>query len=208
MSSVAQVPGTQARLSTLPFEQTRGIQAMWCVIASEFSLFTCLFGSYFFLGTNKYRWANETPPALTYAFILLAILLFSSFVLGWGERQVKAGRDGAARIALWVTVLIGIVFVVLQCFEYISHWKTLAPYSDSYGSIFYAITTFHAAHVVVGLMLLAYVGILPRYGDSAASPHRPYQTIALYWHFVDMVWIFVVALLYVAPHFLVHSHGN
>jgi heme/copper-type cytochrome/quinol oxidase subunit 3 len=208
MSSVAQARGQQVRLRALPIDQRRGIHAMGCLIATEFALFTCLFASYFFLGTNKDRWANEMPPHMHYAFILLAILLGSSAVLRWGERQVRRGGFLAARLALWATVAMGIVFVVLQCFEYLSHWKTLAPYSDSYGSIFYAITTFHAAHVVVGLLLLGYVGILPRYADSAGSPHRPYQTVALYWHFVDFVWVFIVALLYVIPNILGHMHGH
>ena len=50
----------------------------------------------------------------------------------------------------------------LQTLEYQEHWRTLTPYSDSYGSIFYTITSFHAAHVIMGLLLLAYAGLLPR----------------------------------------------
>jgi heme/copper-type cytochrome/quinol oxidase subunit 3 len=181
---------------------------MWCVIATEFMLFVCMFGSYYYLGTNRHWNNTETPPKLTYAFILLAILLLSSVVLMWGERQVKNDAFGAARAALWITVGIGLAFVVLQCFEYIDHWKTLAPYSDSYGSIFYAITTLHALHVIAGLLMLSYVGILPRYGETRGTPHRVYSTVALYWHFVDFVWILVVALLYVAPSLQGGAHGH
>ena len=54
-------------------------------------------------------------------------------------------------------------------------------------------------HVIGGLLLLGYVGILPNYGPTVAPPYRPYHTVALYWHFVDFVWIFIVALLYVIP---------
>jgi heme/copper-type cytochrome/quinol oxidase subunit 3 len=103
-----------------------------------------------------------------------------------------------------VTVAMGLVFLFLQVLEYQEHWKTLTPWSDSYGSIFYVITTFHAAHVLVGVLLLAYVALLPRYGPSITPPYRPYQTVAIYWHFVDLVWIFVVALLYVLPNLQVH----
>jgi heme/copper-type cytochrome/quinol oxidase subunit 3 len=181
---------------------------MWCVIATEFMLFVCMFGSYYYLGTNR-DWRNiETPPRLAYAFILLAILLLSSLVLGWGERQVKNGAFGLARAALWITVGMGLVFLVLQCLEYVNHWKTLAPYSDTYGSIFYAITTLHAVHVIAGLLMLSYVGILPRYGETRGSPHRVYSTVALYWHFVDFVWILVVALLYVVPNLQGGAHGH
>jgi heme/copper-type cytochrome/quinol oxidase subunit 3 len=185
--------------ATFPIEDRRGIYGMYTVIATELSLFICLFASYYFLGGNKDRWAVDQPPKLHYALIMLVVLLSSSGVLIWGERQLNLQRQAAARAAILLTVLIGLGFLALQGFEYSEHWKTLTPASDSYGSIFYAITTFHAAHVIMGLLLLAYVGILPRYGPTIAPPYRPYRVVSLYWHFVDIVWIFIVALLYVVP---------
>jgi heme/copper-type cytochrome/quinol oxidase subunit 3 len=174
---------------------------MWAVIATELMLFICMFGAYYYLGSNKDRWSIETPPKLLLAFILLAVLLSSSAVLRWGEVQLEAQRFTSARVALWFTVSMGLVFVAIQSYEYYDHWKRLTLSSDSYGSIFYSITTLHAAHVGVGLLLLAYVGILPSYVPGARSPHKPYQTVALYWHFVDAVWLLIVTLLYVLPHF-------
>jgi heme/copper-type cytochrome/quinol oxidase subunit 3 len=208
VSSTAQVLPPRTSLNTQPFNQRRGMEAMWAVIATEFMLFACMFAAYYYLGSNKDRWATETPPVITYAVILLVILLSSSFILFWGERQVKKGRFLPGRLALWVTVLFGLGFLALQGFEYASHWRMLTPYSDSYGSIFYAITTLHAAHVIVGLLLLMYVGILPRYGATARTPHNSYRTVSLYWHFVDAVWILIVALLYIIPHFQAHFHGH
>jgi heme/copper-type cytochrome/quinol oxidase subunit 3 len=181
---------------------------MWAVIATEFMLFASMFASYYYLGSNKDRWANETPSTLTYPIILLFILLGSSVVLHWGERQVKREQFSAGRLALWITVLLGFAFLLLQAFEYRSHWKMLAPYSDSYGSIFYAITSLHAAHVIVGLLLLMYVGVLPRYGSTRRTPHHVYSAVSRYWHFVDAVWILIVTLLYVIPHFQAHFHGH
>ena len=181
---------------------------MWCVVATEFMLFVCMFGAYYYLGNNKNRWTIETPPSLKYPLMLLVILLISSIVLRWGEHQVKRGRLATARSALWVTVLIGLLFMAVQCLEYIEHWKTLTPYSDSYGSIFYSITTLHAAHVIAGLLMLGYVGFLPRYADTVGSPHRVYETVALYWHFIDFVWIVIVALLYILPNIQGYAHGR
>jgi cytochrome c oxidase subunit III len=191
-------------LNSLPIDDQRGIQGMFCVILTEMSLFVCLFSAYFYLGIDKNRWAADQPPKLMYALVMLVVLLSSSAVLVWGERQISRERYGAARIALILTVGIGLVFMVLQALEYKDHWKTLTPYSDSYGSIFYALTTFHAAHVIVGLMLLSYVAFLPRYGPLAA-PFRPYKVVSLYWHFVDIVWIFIVLILYLIPHFTAHG---
>src|SRR5665213_809337 len=139
---------------------------MYTVIATELSLFICLFASYYYLGNNKNRWAIDRPPKLHFALIMLAVLLSSSAILRWGELQVRRARYRSARIAISLTVGIGLVFLVLQSFEYREHWMTLTPWSDSYGSIFYVITTIHAAHVMMGVLLLAYVALLPRYGPT------------------------------------------
>lgn len=80
------------------------------------------------------------------------------------------------------------------------------PFTDSYGSIFYTIVSFHAAHVTVGLLMFCYLGILPNYGPTKLPPHRPYRVVALYWHFVDVVWIFVVVLLYLVPNYQAYVH--
>jgi len=208
VSSLVQIPPPAAKLSVLPIDQTRGIQAVWALIATEGTLFASMFGAYYYLGTNKDRWALQHPPHLVYPFILLAILLASSGVLHWGELQVEKEQYLAGRIALWLTVVLGLGFLVLQGFEYASEWGDLTPDSNSYGSIFYTITTLHAAHVIVGLLILTYVGFQPRYGFARRSPHLPYQVASRYWHFVDAVWVFVVTLLYVIPNIQSYYHAH
>lgn len=205
MNSVVQHPGYEVSVQTLPLEERRGIYAMWCVIATEFALFACLFASYFYLGDNKERWQADKPPKLLLAFIMLGLLLSSSAVLHWGERQVKQRRYASGRLLLATTIFMGLIFLGLQSYEYRDHWKTLTPFSDSYGSIFYTITTFHAAHLIVGLLMLAYVLVLPRYAPTGGSPFRPYETVALYWHFVDFVWILIVLILYLIPNLIAHG---
>ena len=181
-------------------ETERGSYGMMLTILTEGFLFISLFASYFMLGSNKERWRIEELPKLHYALPMLVVLLVSSVVLHWGERQVKKASYGSARLALGLTILVGLGFLALSALDYREHWRTLTPYSDSYGSIFYTIVSFHAAHVIVGLLILAYVLVLPRYAPAAESPYRPYHVAAMYWHFVDVVWIFVVAILYVGPH--------
>jgi len=191
--------------SGYPLDDNRGTWGMALTIATEATLFVCLFGSYFFLENNKNRWAIDEPPKMNYAFIMLAVLLGSSLVLHWGEKQVKKGKHRTGRIALGITILMGFAFLFLSAFEYLSHWKELTPYSDSYGSIFYTIVSIHAAHVIVGLIMLIYTLILPRYGPALRSPYRPYHVAALYWHFVDIIWVFVVGLLYVMPNVRIYG---
>lgn len=207
MSATAEIQPPQILLTPLPYDQERGVQAMWALVATELMLFVCMFGAYYYLGANKSRWQFEQPPKLFFPLLLLVVLLLSSVVLRWGEERVKAGEFLRGRIALWITVVLGFIFLGLQVMEYSSHLNELAPSSDSYGSIFYALTSLHAVHLVVGLLLLMYVGILPRYANTRRTPHNAYKTVAIYWHFVDVVWIFIVALLYVAPH-LVRPHAS
>lgn len=184
------------------------MQAMWLLIVTEAMLFACMFAAYYYLGNNKDRWSQESAPILWFPFTLLAILLTSSAILHWGQKQLERRRFGVARAAVWVTVLFGLGFLALQGYEYYSNWMDLAPYSDSYGSIFYAITTLHAAHVCVGLLMLCYIGVLPGYDETGRPPHRPYQTAAMYWHFVDAVWVFIVTFLYVIPNLQRLAHAG
>lgn len=181
-------------------EQTLGTSGMSLFIATEASLFFALFFAYFFLSKGDWLWRSEEPPKLGLAFILLAILLLSSVVVAWGEKQTKLGISVRPRVALALTILLGLIFFGVQVLEYRDHLKTLGPQSDAYGSIFYTITSFHALHVVLGVLMLAYVLILPGSKARTDAPHRAYNNAAMYWHFVDIVWILVVALLYVLPH--------
>lgn len=188
-----------------PLDDKRGLFGIWLVIATEGCLFLTMFSAYLLMGSSKYRWQANRPPKLGYALILLAILVGSSIVLMVGETMVKQRRYFASRVVIVITILMGLAFLGLQALEYLDHWKTLTPDTNAYGSIFYLITTFHAAHVIVGLLFLGYVLFIPHYEPAPDSPHRPYQVASLYWHFVDVVWIFVVVILYLIPHGIVYG---
>jgi cytochrome c oxidase subunit 3 len=180
-------------------EDRRGQAAMLCFIFTEAVLFLMLFFSYYYLGHDAPNWASP-PPKLTMAFVMLAILVFSSGVLHWGERRIDEARTRAARAAAAATALLGLLFLSIQAVEYRERLLELRPDTDAYGSMFYLITGVHAAHVVLGILMLAYVLVLPEIGRNGKPPHQPLRTAALYWHFVDLVWVVIVALIYVAPH--------
>jgi heme/copper-type cytochrome/quinol oxidase subunit 3 len=135
---------------------------------------------------------------MSYALVMLGILVTSSIVLHWGERRVKLGKHAQARVAIALTLLLGVVFVVVQCVEYHVHLREMLPTEHSYASIFYTITSFHAAHLIVGLAILGYVLFLPSL-DPDRPPHKPLHSAAMYWHFVDVVWLVIVTLLYIVP---------
>lgn len=177
----------------------RGTWAMVMFIVTEATLFAMLFFSYYYLAyVSRGPWPPE-PPKLTLALAMLVVLVASSIVLYAGERAEKAGRTAASRFAVAGTITMGLAFLVLQVLEYRDHLKTLKPTTNAYGSIFYTITSFHGAHLVLGLLMLAYVVTLPTIGPGEKPPHRSLHNASLYWHFVDVVWLFIVALLYIAP---------
>jgi heme/copper-type cytochrome/quinol oxidase subunit 3 len=178
----------------------RGTWAMALFIATEATLFLCLFFAYYYLGHGAPAWPPE-PPEYKLALVMLAVLVSSSVVLHWGERRERRGEESAARLATAVTIALGIVFLAIQVVEYRNHLQKLQPSTDAYGSIFYTITSLHGAHVVLGVCMLIYVLLLREIGPARKPPHRPLHNASLYWHFVDVVWLFIVGLLYLAPSF-------
>ena len=180
------------------------------VIATEFMLFACMFAAYYYLGSNKDRWAERNVRrSLIYAVILLVILLGSSVVLAWGERQVKAERFGAGTAALWMTVLLGIGLPgaagirvqrrIGECSP-----RTATPMDRS----FTPSQRFMRARDCRASCCSCMSASCRDTDRRAARRTQPYTTVSLYWHFVDAVWIFIVALLYIIPHFQAHFHGH
>ena len=180
-------------------DDRRGTFGMALFITTEAMLFVMMFFAYYYVAKGDQRWRVEEPPKLHYALPMLAVLLTSSAVLFWGEKQVSKHQFGAGRAALGVTILLGLGFLGLTYFDYSEHLLHLTPRTDAYGSVFYTITTLHGLHVVTGLLMLSWLFFLRRWEPAQYMPHRPYHNVAMYWHFVDFVWVFIVALLYVAP---------
>jgi heme/copper-type cytochrome/quinol oxidase subunit 3 len=180
-------------------DDRRGTWAMVMFILTEATLFVFLFFTYYYIAYNWKGPYPAEPPKLTLALIMLGVLLASSIVLHMGERAEEAGSRGMARVAIAATIAMGIGFLVLQAIEYRNHLKELKPTTDAYGSIFYTITSLHGAHLLLGLLMLAYVLVLPEIGPGRKPPHRALHNAALYWHFVDLVWLIIVGLLYVVP---------
>jgi heme/copper-type cytochrome/quinol oxidase subunit 3 len=179
--------------------KSHGTWAMALTIATEALLFVSLFFAYFYIGHRYHPWPSH-PPKLKLALVLLVILLAFSGTMRAAEKVLKREALRQARLLLGVTIALGVVFLLIQVIEYRNHLRELTPTANAYGSLFYAITTFHTLHVVAGLLMLIFVAFLPRLKPSR-SPHRPLRNAGLYWHFVDAIWVVVVALLYVLPRF-------
>ena len=189
----------EVHLDSLPIDDSRGTFGVKLFIASEALLFVSLFFAYFYLGHRHQEWPTDMPK-LTKALVMTAILVTSSVVLHLAEKRIKEHERGQGRALLGLTIVLAFAFLAVQVSEYEEHLKKLTPRSDSYGSIFYTLTSFHAAHLLLGLGMLLFVFFLPRLEPREHAPHKPLHNASLYWHFVDVVWLFIVGLLYVLPH--------
>ena len=125
------------------------------------------------------------------------VLLASSFVLLWGVRAFDRRRSGGVlRIALVITLFMGVVFVAVQGLEWRN--KPFGFDASSYSAIYFTMTGIHMAHVAVGLVILAALFVWSLVGRLGGR-HQHLMLGALYWHFVDAVWIVVFTTIYLVP---------
>lgn len=188
-----------AERATLPLDDRRGTQGMWLLITTEGALFVVLFFAYFELARGLV-FRDQSLPKLTSPLIMLGVLLSSSVIVHLGERAARSGRRGLGRLSALGAAALGVVFLLLQAREYRERWAELTPATSAYGSIFYTITSIHGLHLLIGVLMLSYVAALPELDHAPRAPHRAYHNVGLYWHFVDSVWLVIVALLYLTPH--------
>ena len=178
-----------------------GYWGMALFVATEATMFASLLTTYLFLGTANPGWppAGIERPKLVLPPIMTVILLASSATMFWAERSIKNGARGRLRIGIGLTILLGVIFLVVQGVEYHDKLEKLKPWANSYAAIFYTITGFHGLHVFTGLLLLGYVEVRALVGHFDAVHHLAVKNVGLYWHFVDIVWLFIFATLYISP---------
>ncbi|GAD58867.1 cytochrome c oxidase subunit 3 [Brevundimonas sp. BAL450] len=131
------------------------------------------------------------------------ILLLSGTTVTWAHHALQVGDRKAAKIGLGLTIALGALFTAVQAYEYyhILHenlfFNEEALNSTLYGSIFFMATGFHGFHVLVGTIFLAVCLIRLMVGQMSAQKHFGFEAAAWYWHFVDVVWLFLFAFVYV-----------
>lgn len=191
-----------AKARPLPVGSTDGRDTGWwgmmTLIATEASLFGyLLFGYCYFAAQFGRSWLPEKLPEFRLALPNTAILIISSLVVWWAERAIRRGRTGQAVAGLVAGMVLGAVFVGVQLLEWSK--KDFSLSSNSYGSFYFVTTGFHMAHVVAGLLMLAAAAVWAGMGWFDARRHAPLAIAAVYWHFVDAVWLAVFVTYYVSP---------
>jgi heme/copper-type cytochrome/quinol oxidase subunit 3 len=177
-----------------------GWWGMVVLIATEGTIFLALLGSYFFLRAGSATWPQDgiRPPDLFRISIFTVVLLASSLPLFWGESSIERGHVGRLRIALLVSFLMGLAFLVNQVIEF--HQLEFNIHENAYASIFILTTGLHGLHVLAGLLISLVVQLKARLGRFSADRHLTVSVFSLYWHFVDVVWIFVFSSVYLSAH--------
>lgn len=183
--------GSAGRLSS-------GWWGMMAMIATEASLFAYLIFSYLYLASQTpQHWPPEGLPKIGIGLLNTGVLICSSVFAWLCERLVRWRRIRWAVASMAVAIVLGIVFVGIQLSEWRNH-----PYSISthlYGSLYFTITGIHVLHVLIGLVVLAFLLAWTALGYFDEKRSAALKIGSLYWHFVDVVWIFIFITLYVTP---------
>ena len=134
------------------------------------------------------------------------ILLCSGTTVTWAHHALIHGDGGEGlKTGLWCTILLGLLFTSIQAYEYIH-----APFAfkgNIYGATFFMATGFHGAHVIIGTIFLTVCLARSYKGDFTPKHHFGFEAAAWYWHFVDVVWLFLFVSIYVWGGWGAPTHG-
>ena len=169
------------------------------LVASEAALFIYLLFAYYYTGASAPPgWLLEPHPDLKLALPNTVLLLASSLVAWFGEQGVLKRRRGQALVGFGVAFGMGAVFTGVQWMEW--HAKAYELGTSSYSSLYFMTTGLHIGHVLIGLLILAALFLWTAL--DYFSPRRRLVVSAgvLYWHFVDLVWVFVFTTYYLTPY--------
>jgi cytochrome c oxidase subunit 3 len=179
---------------------------MWLFIMSDSLTFGALLVAYSYARVASVNWPTPFPfsPSIVFSTAMTLVLLSSSLTMVFAVSASKRGKRGAARKWILATMVLGLTFVVLHMME----WKHLigeglAPFqlpdewlkawpgaSPLFGSTFFGITGLHMFHVLTGVI---YLGVV---AARIKKLNEDVEVAGLYWHFVDLVWMFVFPLIY------------
>ncbi|HEY3802370.1 MAG TPA: cytochrome c oxidase subunit 3 [Kofleriaceae bacterium] len=183
---------------------------MWLFLSSESLLFAGLIALF-----TAYRLSYPTAfhAAAEHANVVLGtintyVLLTSSLTVALALASTERGRRRATVVWLLVSIALGATFDVLKIVEYAQHLHdgfapghyftatTLPHGAVLYFTLYYLLTGLHALHVTAGIIVLAYLAVRARHGAFTPESHVVLECGALYWHLVDLVWIFLWPMLY------------
>jgi cytochrome c oxidase subunit 3 len=183
---------------------------MLLFLTSEVMFFAGLFAAYFNVRANAPGgiWPPINPETneqyflqfLPFVLPATVLLILSSFTAQFAVWGIRRGDRTSFLRNLSVTVVLGIAFLVMQAFDYaLLYSEGITLDAGTFGSTFYTLTGFHGTHVTVGVIWLATMLVLAIRGKVPPAKALNLELAALYWHFVDVVWIVLFSVLYLLP---------
>ena len=136
----------------------------------------------------------ETIPAFDLPFLMTMILLLSGCTVTWAHHAILEGKNEDAILALGLSVGLGVLFLCFQVFEY--NHATFKFKDGIFPSTFYMATGFHGFHVFVGTIFLFVCWLRAKKKEFTPTRHFGFEAAAWYWHFVDVVWLFLFVAIY------------
>ncbi|MEX0429322.1 heme-copper oxidase subunit III [Nocardioides sp. DS6] len=185
-----------------PVGRSTGWWAMVLFIATESATFAAFLASYFYLRFSaKGPWppTGDKAPDLTLPTIATVVLVVSCLPMLLGSRLAARRSRAGAALGTLGALAGGAAFLVLQILDWLSEWPESTLSKDAYGSLFYAITGLHTAHVVIGVGMLAFLAASLGVRRAAARPRGPVMLVAMYWYFMSVVALAVYVTVYLSP---------
>ncbi|TAM48312.1 MAG: heme-copper oxidase subunit III [Acidobacteria bacterium] len=174
-----------------------GRLGMRLLVAALSMLFAASLVAYGLIRSRAAVWPPAGMPHLPATlWVSTVLILASSVTMQAAVRAVRAGRERALRAGMLLTTLLGVLFLVSQTLNWFALVAAhLTAKANLYGFTFYILTGLHAAHVVGGLIPLAVVTARAFRGRYSAEFHPGVEYCAIYWHFLDVVWVVMFAVL-------------
>jgi cytochrome c oxidase subunit 3 len=186
-----------AKMEPVWVQPSKGRVAMFCVIIAESAIFTIFVVAYIYnIGKSLY---GPTPQVLSIPIFNTVCLLSSSLTIVLAERAIEHGK--IKRFVRWwaVTFLLGAIFLIGTGIEWhkLIYEDGLTISTNIFGTTYYSLVGLHASHVVIGLIALLTVLLFTLTGHVRQEHAERIQVLALYWHFVDAVWVVVFTVVYI-----------
>lgn len=186
------------RARTAPVELSTGKLGMRLLIASLAMLFAASITGYIVVRTRAEVWPPAGMPALPSGLWLSTLLIvLSSATMAWAVAGIRRDLQRPLRLGLLLTFLLGLAFLASQTVNWFGLVAAdVRPGANLYAFTFFVLTWLHALHVVGGLVPLGLVTARAWRGGYTAGFHPGVEYTAMYWHFLDVVWLVLFAVLY------------
>lgn len=168
---------------------------LWVAIGSLVMMFAGL-TSAFIVKSNQVNWKPVTLPKVFW--ISTAVILLSSLTIQLALRSFKDREMSKYRMLIGITVILGAAFIILQWMGFQNLWAQQVTFKGAgAGQFLYVIFGLHALHVIAGILVLIVMFIKAFFGKTKLYSSVPVEVAATYWHFVDMLWIYLLVFFLV-----------